>query len=352
MSDRRSYKNYSGYNMGICLLRMFACFCVILSGNWEINVATTGALGWVNYLKDYSVAVFMILAFYFSEKMIASSDTDRLLKRLLKLVVPLFAWAVIYWAFYKVLQEVLYPGYEITVKDLLWQMVTGNSIYLNRAMWFQAVLIVLTVLLWLIVFITNKFHNPIFGLLSIACIYAEYAGLMLFINNYRSELAGSLGRIHEMFPLAVLGYMLAYFGLIEKSRKHWIITMIFTVVALWLVRRFGVFADPSVQTFGYAGIKKIVVAVILVFLCFAPPLEKLPKFVRTIIEWMTKYTLGIYCMQGLVTTLLHYFISHRNIGIEMETYTIFDCIRISVVCYAICFLIARIPSKWTRMLVE
>ena len=37
-------KNYSGYNMGICLLRMFACFCVILSGNWEINVATTGAL--------------------------------------------------------------------------------------------------------------------------------------------------------------------------------------------------------------------------------------------------------------------------------------------------------------------
>ena len=124
MSDIRSYKNYSGYNMGICLLRMFACFCVIVSGNWEINVATTGALGWVNYLKDYSVAVFMILAFYFSEKMIATSDTDRLMKRLLKLVVPLFAWAVIYWIFYKVLQEVLYPGYEIKVKDLLWQKLT------------------------------------------------------------------------------------------------------------------------------------------------------------------------------------------------------------------------------------
>lgn len=352
MSGVKDYKNYSHYNMGICLLRMMACFLVIAANNWEINTPSSGALGWLYYLRNYSVSIFMILAFCFCEKMIATSDTDRLLKRLVKLIVPLFAWAIIYWIFYKVLSEVLYPGYNISVKDLLWQMFTGNSIYLNSFMWFSAVLIVLTVLIFVIAFITNKFHNPILGLLAILCIYAEYAGLMLFLTRYKAEIAGSVGRLHEMFPLAVLGYMIAYFGLVEKSRKHWIITMLFAVVALWLIRRFGVFADPSVQTFGYAGIKMIVTALLLVFLFFAPPLEKLPKFIRVIIEWLTKYTLGIYCMQSLVATLLHYYISHRNIGIELETYTIFDCIRIYAVCYAICFLISRIPCKWTRMLVE
>ena len=343
-------KNYSGYNLGISMLKMLACFLVIVSHIWGVNIVYTGPLGWIYFLREYAVPVFMILAFFFSQKMITQSDWDKIFKRIIKLIVPLFVWALIYWIFYKLLQEFLYPGYDLKVKDLFLQMFTGNSVYLNGTMWFQVNLIVLTLALALIVFVANKFHNELFALCAIVCIYLQYAGTMLFIYKFKAEIAGSVGRLHEMIPMAVIGYFLAYYGLLEKSRKHWITTILVSLVSLWMIRYYTVIPKPDVQTFDYGGLRHIVLGLILIFMFYAPPLEKLPKFVHVIVEWLTKYTLGIYCMHRLVGTLLHYFISHRTI--DIETFTFFDCVLIYVISYVISFLIARIPCKWTRMLVE
>lgn len=351
MATKKSYeKNYGNYNLGISLLKMFMCFLVIVSHIWGVNVVYTGPLGWIYYLREYSVPVFMMVSFVFSEKMLNNLDGEKLWKRIVKLVVPLFVWALIYWLFYKLLEEFLYPGYNIRLRDLFWQMFTGNSIYLNGTMWFQVDLIILTLLFALISLIAQKYKNSVFALLATACIVLQYSGTLHFIFKFKSELVGPTGRLFEMLPLAVIGYMLAYFGVLENSRKCWITTMIISVVGIRLMRYYGVIAAPAKQTFDYGGIGKIVMALLLIFLCYAPPLEKLPKFVHIIVKWLTRYTFGIYCMHRLVATLLHYFISHRTW--DIETFTFVDCVVTYLLCYFISFLISLIPCKWTRMLVE
>lgn len=340
--------NYSGYNPGISILRMLMCFLVIVSYNWEINVTTTGALGWLNYLKLFPVPVFMLVSFFFNEKMLNSLEGSRLWQRILKLFVPLAGWAVIYWCFYKFLQETFYPGYSIRLKDLGWQIATGNNTFINDTMWFQVNLIILTLLFALVILIARKFHNVLFAVLAVGCIVIQYTGFTWLPGGLKSELAGCLGRLPEMLPCAVVGFVLADTNVLNRLRKFWIVTMIISLAGLFLVRRYGLFTDPS--GYGFAGIKYIVVAFLLVALFYAPPLEMLPKFIKVIIEWLTKYTLGIYCMHRLVINFLHYFVSHRSVNLEIFTLT--DCILVYVICYVICFIIARIPCKWIKMMVE
>lgn len=350
MSGNTYVKHYSGYNLGISLLKMLMCFLVIVSHIWGVNVTYTGPLGWLYYLREYSVPVFMILTFFFNEKTIDNLDGKKLGSRIVKLIVPLWGWAVIYWVFYKLLEEFLYPGYELRIRDLWWQMFTGNSIYLNGTMWFQVDLIVLTILFAIIAFLARKFKNAVFAILSWACILLQYSGTLLFIYKWKSELVGCCGRFFEMLPMATIGFMLAYFGLLEKSRKNWIVTMLISIIAIRFLRYDKPFAPVPVQTFDYGGLDKIAVGLALIFLFAAPPLEKLPKFVHKIVEWLTKYTLGIYCMHRLVSTLLHYFISHRTW--DIETFTFIDCVAVYVISYLISFLISLIPCKWTKMMVE
>ena len=66
MANTDSYKkNYSGYNLGISMLKMLACFLVIVSHIWGVNIVYTGPLGWIYFLREYAVPVFMILAFLY-----------------------------------------------------------------------------------------------------------------------------------------------------------------------------------------------------------------------------------------------------------------------------------------------
>ena len=350
MAKETYEKHYSSYNLGISILKMIMCFMVIVSHIWGVNVVHDGPLGWVYYLREYAVPVFMILTFFFSEKMLDQLDAKKIGKRIVKLIVPLWGWAVIYWIFYKLLEEFLYPGYDLKVKDLFWQMFTGNSIYLNGTMWFQVDLIVLTLLFALIIFVAQRFKNVVFAILSFACVLLSYLGTLLVLFKLKSELVGCVGRFFEVLPMAVIGFMLAYYGILDKSRKPWIATMVLGIVFLRFLRYYKPFSPVPVQTFDYAGFDKLAVALALIFVFNAPPLEKLPKAVHKIVEWVTKYTLGIYCMHRLVSNLLHYFISHRTW--DIETFTFIDCVVTYVLCYIISFLISLIPCKWTKMMVE
>ncbi|MCQ2520403.1 MAG: acyltransferase [Lachnospiraceae bacterium] len=358
MAKEKYYKSYANYNVGISMLKMIMCFSVIVAHLWKVNTTNSGVLGWIYYLREYAVPVFMILAFYFSEKFLSDLSGEKLLNRIIRLVVPLWSWAVIYWVVYKLLQETLYPGFNLQIQDLLWQMTTGNSVYLNGAMWFQVDLILLTLLFALIIFVAQKFKNHVFVLLTVGCLYIQYTGITLFMYKWKAELSGTCGRFFEMLPMAVAGYMLANYGLLNKAKKNWITTIIVCLAGLKLVRYYDVISklnfeglDPGKQAFDYAGLNRVTVALLMIFLCFVLPLDKLPRALKVIIEWLTKYTLGIYCSHMLVARLLDYFLTHKS-GVGLETDTIGECIATYIICYFICFLIARVPCKWTKMLVE
>lgn len=335
-------------NIGVQILRMLLCFLVILSFNWGVGINDSELMSWVNFLELLPIPTFMALSFVFSEGYIRNSNGKKLSQRIVRLIIPLVGWALIYWIFYKLMEELLYPGYEIRIKDLFLQIFTGNSFYLNSAMWFQVALILITLLLALIALLIDKFHTEVFGLLAIAALVVQYLGLFSFVDNYRGEVQGLLGRIPEMLPLAVMGYLFVYYGLMRTSKKHWISSIIIGVGILCFLKYCSVF-EP-IEGYGYAGLLYVFGAAALILIFYALPLDNLPKVLKAIIKKITDYTLGIYCVSHLVETLWHYFVSHRQMS--LETYTFKDSVIIYVISYAVCFLISLIPGKWAKMMVK
>lgn len=337
---------------GLSILKALMSFEVIVAFLWDVNTKSTGALGWIYYLKGCAIPVFMMVAFIQAERQLKSGSGDGFWKKIGSLLVPLVGWAVIYWLFFSLLSGALTEEestmYNITLKDLAFQIFTGNSPYLNPVMWLIVSEIVLLILFEIIILIAAKFHNVIFIVLMAGALVMQYVGITLNFG-LRTEIMGVIKMLPEMLPLAVVGFMLAIYGTVEKTKKWWPVTMILSGGVICLLRYYEVFTDITGN--GYAGIKRMVLATALVLLFAAPPLEKLPTSVRKVIDWLTKYSLGIFCMHRLVSTLLHYFISHRG-WIDMETYTFFDCLITYIICYVLALLISLIPCKWTKLLVE
>lgn len=338
--------------LGLSVLKALMSFEVIVAFLWDVNIKTNGAYGWINYLKGCAIPVFMVIAFIQAEPKLKSGNGDSFWKKLGSLLVPLIGWAVIYWLFFKLLNGSLSDEestmYNITLKDLALQIATGNSPYLNPVMWLIVNEILLLILFGLIIVIAAKFHNVVFIVLMAAAFAIQYLGIT-FGAGWRTEISGVVKMLPEMLPLAVAGFLLAVYGTVAKTKKWWPVTMILSAGVIFLLRYYEVFTDITGN--GYAGIKRMVLAIALVLLFAAPPLEKLPESVKKVIDWLTRYALGVFCMHRLISTLLHYLISHRG-WIDMETYTFFDCLITYIICYVIALLISLIPCKWTRMLVE
>lgn len=339
---------YNMTNLGLKLLLGLMGFEIVLLDDWHIYTASTGFLGWLYYLKDISIPVFVILCFYCSEHKLKSSNGKEIWDAILRLVIPILGWGLIYFLFYLVLQETLCPGYSLRGKDLLDLILFGNSTIINSCLWVYTDELLLTLGFMLIILVAQKFHNVLFIILMAVCLVMEYMGVTI-CQNQRTEIAICIGELPEMLPIAVVGFLLAYYAFTEKTRNWWPVTMLVSVIVICLLRYYGIFTD--IEGLGYAGVKRIVLAAALVLLFAAPPLAKLPNFVHVIVDWLTRYALGIFCMHRLVTKLLEYFITHRE-WIDFETDTLTESIIVYLICYVICLLVSLIPCKWTRMLVQ
>ena len=338
-------------SIGLSLLKGLMSFEIIVAFLWEVNVKTTGALGWVYYLRNMAIPVFVMILFLTFAGRLKSKNGSGFWRKLLELFVPLVTWGIIYWVFFYFLKDMLSDEdnmYDITVRDLFYQIITGNSPYLNPVMWLIVNEILLLVLFELIILISAKFHNVIFIVLMAAALACQYMGIN-YLSGVRSEIRGCVMMLQEMLPFAVVGFLLAVYGTVEKTKKWWPVTMLLSAGVICFLRYYGIFTDITGN--GYAGVKRIVLAAALVLLFAAPPLDKLPEFLHKAVNWLTRFSLGIFCMHRLVSTLLHYLISHRG-WVDMETYTLFDCVLTFVICYVISLLIWLIPCKFTKMLVE
>ena len=140
------------YNYGIALLKMLMCFEVILSHFW-VNQSSV-LLTPFKLVENKPVLIFMFLSFYFMERTFLINDQSKNKKRFWRLLYPQIGWTILYWIILMGIQIKVDLG--ITFSDFLWQLFTGHSIRINPTMWFQTVLIFLTLLFTLTFRYLNK----------------------------------------------------------------------------------------------------------------------------------------------------------------------------------------------------
>lgn len=328
-------------NYGMALLRMLMCFEVILCHFWTSSAS--GILVPFSRLKGLAVPVFMFLAFYFTKQTYLTSDDQTRIKRIRRLSYPQIVWAIVYWLFFLILQR------SVGIKDLLWQILTGHCRRLNPTMWFQSVLIALSFLFFLVFrLLSDKKGLVLLFTITLFSLWFQYSGFNSRIfSHLRYELKYPLGRLFEMIPYATLGFSIAYYNVFERLNKNRIVYLVlFGIMSALFVLYSRVV--PKAPGFGYSNGVNLLTVFFITGFAYLLPFDKVPPKIQAILLFITKYTLGIYCMHRLIGVSL----KHVLIGSGLEINGFLLSILIYLFAFVASFIIAKISPNNLRQVVE
>ena len=122
----------------------------------------------------FPVRVFFIMSIYYSYNTLINSDYKKKYERLIRLSIPYILWPIIIFYLNKILRYFKYIESIITVKTLIKQLLIGAPII--GALWYQWVLIFISVLINIIILIFKNSYNFILIQLSIVAFIYQYNG--------------------------------------------------------------------------------------------------------------------------------------------------------------------------------
>lgn len=286
------------------------------------------------WMRSFAVPVFMMMSFIFTGPLLEEHNAKKIKKRIERLFVPQIGWAVIYWCIYKIIDMLYGLDLENGITDLFWQIFFGHSQNLNVTMWYQVDLIYITILFLSVILIFKRSYIPVLYFIGAVALVLQYSGINMFFNNSRFEVKYSSGRFMEMLPVAVIGFMIARDGTLEKTRRHKYLAVSISIFTIFMVNRYNVFID--IQGYGYSGIKCIAVAAAFIILFYFLPLNRLSGRYKKVLIKITSYTMGIYCMHQLVYRLINLIISVYSLDIRTGTFS--GCIFIYIICFICAYL--------------
>jgi hypothetical protein len=337
--------NYDKINYGFSLLKMLLAFEVLL-GHFAIWNEYDTILVWpFRELVSLAVPCFVMLSFYLMEKSFLARDPGKFKTRLIRLLIPQVGWAIIYYVIYLLLDTFLHTGLQSGIQDFFWQLFTGHSRNLNPSMWYQVDVIIITILFYFVFkYLDDRKGYLVLIGLTVFSYFMQLSGInMALFGDLEFELKWPLGRILEMIPFAFIGFSLKYFNILEKLKRFRYILMPLCMILFYL----GFCIPwPPYKDFGFSGFAKPYLAIWIVIFAFVAPFELLPLSFKKAILKITDYSLGIYCIHRLINTLLYVFVP----GITLRSFE--RCILLYIVCYAVCWLIEKIPNKTVKQLVN
>ncbi len=345
------------YNYGIAFTKVFLSFCVVCCHYWRLDHLGFYPVSVMNRMRGAAVPIFVIMSFFLTEKIFVDKKVHKMKERVWRLLFPYISWAVLYYLGYKVIDVLLKclgfsrggvsAGY--TYKDLLWQIAFGSDRYLCPQLWYLFDLIVLTVVFGVVFMLCDKYSWQIMMVLGIAALGIQYSGINYrLFGGYEYELRYSTGRLAEVFPLACIGLLLAHSKILERMKGKRISVALICIMVMLVIAYGGLFTSPA-EGFGYGGTYLIAYSTIAFIFFYEFPFEKCGTSVRKILKFLSKYSLGVFCIHVGVgycwnNVLCVYFNWEQN--------TFLECICIYAICIFISWIISLVPVKYAEQLVE
>ena len=209
-----------------------------------------------------------------------------------------------------------------------------NGHIFNNVLWFQNILILLTILFFIITLKFKKNYLIILFQLSLTSYIFQYSGInyFFFIRNFKSISSSTFGRFAEAFPNAKTGFYLSSIDIITKARNNRTKFFLICAAILILITKFHYYDKlDSLYNFRYGGIR-LNIAAICIFIIFSLiPFDKIKnKIIIKIISKIIRYTGGIYFIHKLLGR--GYFFCHI---LPIKKGNLFFCIIIYLTSYLI-----------------
>jgi len=333
--ERETIKNEKYiYDIGLAILRPILAFLVVMTHCYDYN----GQIGkWRKIIKKtnrfrYHVQIFFIISFYFSHKTLTSLNYKKLFERIQRLCIPYFLWPIIFFLLNKLLLIFSIAKKEIKLNNLKNQLLYVSGDMNMDILWFQWNLILITILFIIIIFIFRKKSNFIFTLINIPVFIYQYNEKNFdYFSKYNGHKRLVFGRILEMIPYAIIGFLISSSNIINFFKKQKLKTIIFCICLIYFLLNYQIFKD--LEGHGYPGFKIYFISICIFIIFEMFPSEKIQnKTFITIIKQITGYTAGIYYIHSKLTE----YISNYNIFIKKKTLK--GCVIIYLICYLISFV--------------
>ena len=321
----------SYFDIGLAILRPILSFFVIMTHCHNYKLDRGIFVLFLNLLHrfEFHVPIFFLMAFYFSHKTLISKDYKKKVERLKRLIIPYFLWPIIYFFLNKFFMK-FFKINDIPLMQLRNQFLCGYNFMI--ALWFQCNLILITIFYMLIILIFKRYANLVLTIISIEGLICQYNGTNnAFFSRRFPNYQRSFGKILEMFPYSVAGFLFASLGIIKGLKRANIQVLIATVYFLYFLGKHNVI--PIIKGYSYTGFKLCVTS-IGVFICFAMfPSEAIKnKNVVNLIKILTKHTGGVYYCHMIVHRILKEYIK------TIRNRTIKGCFIIYVISYIFCLI--------------
>lgn len=343
------------YNLGLELIRLLMCYAVVATHFWNFwTFYPQGGAPWplvfVNAMRPYAVPVFMLMTFFLTSARFLSADGAWFSDRIRRLLVPFVGWTLITFVVFRSLMP-LSAEFTCTLRDLWLQQLLGTTKALGAQMWFQAVLVILTVFFGVLF----RFVKPQRAVLALTVVFLlaegmEYSGLnFLLFKDGIYEVRNPLGRIFPMMAYASVGLLLGMAkgradGL--SSRVRWsVVTLGFGLVVFLL--NFKVFVVPD--GFYYRGLQMLVIAVALVGAFGLLPTGRVPQKATEVLLMFSRYSMGVYFTHILIGRILTVF-AFPVLGLMPKCFC--GTFVVYFVSWAFCYTFAKVLPKRFKGLVQ
>jgi len=303
------------YNYGIGLLKVYLAFTVIIS----------------HCCKRESVKNKYIFVIFVKSRRIHVPS-------FFILIIPYVGWPIIIYILNNgVLQRITKNNKLYSIEDLKNQLLWGNIFIIQ--FWFQWNLIMITIILFILIFILKNNYIFYLQLLAFFAYFLQYSGYnMKFYKILRAENRQTLGRIAEIFPFTITGLYLGSLNIFDLLNIHKIKTLIFSSLIFCFLEIYSVFS--IIKGISYSGVDKNIRAISLIFIFSLFSSEQITnKKIKIFLRHISNYTGGIFFLHYTVYIYFKKFIK------LIESGTFLGCIIIYLICYLLCFIGAKFSGK-------
>lgn len=234
---------------------------------------------------------------------------------------------------------------------------TGSSAVINGAMWFQVVLFLSTAFYMVCYHLFKEKALNISIILGIVALIIQYTGINERMWKWLPwEYELTLARLVEMLPYVSTGMLIGKnISKLQEirdkfSRKRRMLLTIMLCIFEVIIGESRRYHIVDVGGYSYSGVLLIVRAILLVIAFYLLPIDMISGKKKRLICVCTAYTLGIYCLHNCVGLIG--YIAIEWLGYNREMYSMVKSICVYAFCYFLSWLIAHLPWKWCRKLVE
>jgi len=319
-------------NVSIQLLRFLLCFWVVIIHCTYVKPK------YKKYMfRGFHVPTFIFIAFYFYYPLLSKRNIIKIISRFQRLLIPYLLWPIIqliilHLSLKKFKFGVMNFINQLSLKKIYLQILIGTQIY--GIFWFQFNLIFLSLFFTIVSFMFKKSFLIILQFIGIISLYLRASQLdYYFFISFSKYISANLASLIELIPNAAIGCSLSHINFLIKIKNIPNYYKFMLALFAFIFFKYDIFLH--LNGYRYTDVFLHMVMSIILFTLFGCiDLDKL-KCMKPIINQLSGFTGGIYCIHLIIKNLLIKNFEFFNNG-NNKTY--FFSILIYILSYFICFI--------------